>query len=604
MLFQPPKGIFNSAPLIDQDWGLHFHHLQSMEAVWREDRRLWGYNPYFMAGYPSNTIQDLSIKFFEFAALGLSTVVLSPVQWFKITAFLTMASVPWLMYFATRNFFGTGQSSNVTAFAAASLGTIYWWNSLPREMFFYGMIGFPVAAYLSIWGVSLIYRIANEAKAFTPAHFGWLIFALVILPLHVQAILIFLPPLLALLAVEPKFFRRNLIVSVLGAGVLSLLANSFWLIAAIAHRGDDVSQAIVEQLPLFASSEPFTFLIDYLGAKGYWTFRPSFLEKGLRIALLILGVLGTRRLIRSDQRPLGIMLACGLTGLFLLAYFGAFIPALKAWQPLRFKIPYDLFLVIGAAYAISRQLQRGDVTRPWLTPLLLSGAALTFAINLGQSESTGKLQLRSQLRPEIARIVEWIEREAAPDGRILFEESGDETGFVHDGIYLSSFLPYLTGRQIIGGPINLYNDRHHFAEFHSGKLFKRDIGALSDTELRNYLGLYNIGAIAAFHPASLKRLQSIPGLVTLDQRIGPVHLMKVNQVLNWFVQGQGKIKARLNRLELTELAGNPVIVKYHWIAGLKSEPAAKIEPVKLADDPIPFIKIIDPPAALVLRAES
>jgi hypothetical protein len=319
---------------------------------------------------------------------------------------------------------------------------------------------------------------------------------------------------------------------------------------------------------------------------------------------LILGVLGTRRLIRSDQRSLGIMLAGGLTGLFLLSYFGALIPALKAWQPLRFKIPYDLFLVIGAAYAIGRQLQSGDVTKPWLIPLLLSGAALTFAINLGQSESTGRLRLRSQLPPEIARIVEWIEREAAPDGRILFEESGDETGFVHDGIYLSSFLPYLTGRQIIGGPINLYNDRHHFAEFHSGKLFKRDIGALSDTELRNYLGLYNIGAIAAFHPASLKRLQSIPGLVTLDQRIGPVHLMKVNQVLNWFVQGQGKIKARLNRLELTELAGNPVIVKYHWIAGLKSEPAAKIEPVKLADDPIPFIKIIDPPAALILRAGS
>jgi hypothetical protein len=73
-----------------------------MEAVWREDRRLWGYNPYFMAGYPSNTIQDLSIKCFEFIALGLSTIALSAVQWFKITAVLTMASVPWLMYFAAR----------------------------------------------------------------------------------------------------------------------------------------------------------------------------------------------------------------------------------------------------------------------------------------------------------------------------------------------------------------------------------------------------------------------------------------------------------------------------------------------------------------------
>ncbi len=604
LLFQPVGGMFDSTPLIDQDWGLHFHHLKSMEAFWTRDRMFFGYNPFFMAGYPSNTIQDLSIKFFEFAALGLSALTLSTVQWFKLIAFLSMASVPWLMYFAARNFFYADDSKSLIGLSAALLGTTYWWNSLPREMFFYGMIGFPAAAYLSIWGSSLFYRIANNNRGFTSAHFGWLIFALVILPLHVQAILILLPPWVALLVVEPKLFRRNLIVSVLGAGALSLLANSFWLIPAIAHRGDDVSQAIVEQLPLFASSDLFAFLIDYLGAKGYWTFRPSFFEKGLRLALLILGVLGTRRLIRSDQRPLGIMLAYGLAGLFLLSYFGAFIPALKAWQPLRFKIPYDLFLVVGAAYAISRQLRRGDVTKPWLIPVLLGSAALTFAINLGQSEATGRLQLRSQLRPEIARIVEWIERETPVQGRVLFEESGDESGFVHDGMYLSTFIALSGGRQLIGGPINLYNDRHHFAEFHSGKLFKRDIGALSDTELQNYLSLYNIGAIAAFHPASLKRLQSIPGLVTLEQTIGPVHLMKVNQVLNWFVQGQGKVKARLNRLELTELEGNPVILKYHWIAGLQSVPPAKLEPIKLADDPIPFIKIINPPAALILRVGS
>lgn len=58
-----------------------------------------------MAGYPSNTIQDLSIKLFEFAALGLATFGLTPIQWFKILVFLAMACVPWLIYFAGRNLF-------------------------------------------------------------------------------------------------------------------------------------------------------------------------------------------------------------------------------------------------------------------------------------------------------------------------------------------------------------------------------------------------------------------------------------------------------------------------------------------------------------------
>ncbi|MGH7817056.1 MAG: hypothetical protein ACREOR_06675, partial [Candidatus Binatia bacterium] len=275
LLFQPVSGLFDRNPLIDQDWGLHFHHLKSMDAFWNQDRSLSGYNPWFMAGYPSNTIQDLSIKLFELAALGLSSLALSTVQWFKLTAFLAMAGAPWFMYFAARNFFCADDLRNITAPAAALLGTIYWWNSLPREMFFYGMIGFPVAAYLSVWGVSLFYRIANDGRAITPAHFGWLIFALAMLPLHVQSIAILLPPLIALLIVQPKLIQRKLILPILGAGALSLLVNSFWLIPAIAHRGDDISRAIVDQLPLFASTDPFTFLIDYVGAKGYWTFRPS-----------------------------------------------------------------------------------------------------------------------------------------------------------------------------------------------------------------------------------------------------------------------------------------------------------------------------------------
>jgi hypothetical protein len=226
---------------------------------------------------------------------------------------------------------------------------------------------------------------------------------------------------------------------------------------------------------------------------------------------------------------------------------------------------------------------------------------LAFSLNVIQTESSGRLKLRSTFRPELTAIVEWIDRETPENARLLFEESGDESGFVYDRTYLSSFLPYLTGRQLIGGPINLYNDRHHFAEFHSGKLFQKDPQAISDSELRNYLRLYNIGAVVAFAPRSIQRLLSIPGLVTVEQRIGPVHLMKVNQPLSWFIAGEGKLKAGYNRLELSELKGDELILKYHWVAGLTAEPLVRMEPVHLADDPIPFIKLIHPPSALKLR---
>src|ERR687898_2460773 len=72
LIYTPLQGLFDELPIIEQDWGLHFHHLRSLEGFWRQDKSSWGYNPLFMAGYPSNTIQDLSIKLFEFLALALS----------------------------------------------------------------------------------------------------------------------------------------------------------------------------------------------------------------------------------------------------------------------------------------------------------------------------------------------------------------------------------------------------------------------------------------------------------------------------------------------------------------------------------------------------
>jgi hypothetical protein len=603
MLFAPLNGLINRQPIIEQDWGLHFHHLKSIETFWAQDKSLWGYNPFFMAGYPSNTIQDLSIKLFELVAVGLSTVALTPIQWFKLSAFFAVASVPWLMHFSARNFFAHDEPKTTrAALAAALFGTAYWWTCLPREMFFYGMIGFSAAAYFTVLGVSLFYRMANDHQRWSPTRWVWLLFALAILPLHVQAVVLLLPPAIALLITRPSLISGRFFLWLIVPAVLSLLANTPWLMPAFSHRNDDVSSAIVDQLPLFVSGDPLTFLKDYLWPKGYWTFRPALWEKAFRLMLLLLGALGTVKLLRSNAKDTGIVFATALTLLFLLTYFGSLVPFLKGWQPLRFKVPFDLFLVIPASYFIADWLaSRSSASSAPLVPALLVGGAAVFVVNLLQTEFQGKMKLRTFVLPEVSAIVEWIKNETPADARVLFEESGDETGFVYGGMYLSSFVPYWTNRELIGGPINLYNDRHHFAEFHSGKLFKKDIRTLTDKEISDYFRLYNIGAIVAFHPSSLQRLQSMPELLALNRRIGPVHLIKLNQPFTWFLTGEGKLKASANRLELSEVRGREVILKYHWTEGLRAQPYVKIVPVRMYDDPIPFIKVIDPPAAFTLQ---
>jgi hypothetical protein len=602
-LFDVLAGLYNRDPIIDQDWGLHFHHLKSLEAFWQHDRSSWGYNPLFMAGYPSNTIQDLSIKFFEFLALALSLIALTPIQWFKISAFIAMAAVPWLMYFSARNLFGGEQIRNTAAVLATLLATIYWWNSLPREMFFYGMIGYSTAAYASILGVSLFYRLFRQQTSWSAVHLGWFLFAITILPLHVQSLIIFLPSIVGLLIARPKLIHRYVVLWTFAAAAISLALNLFWIMPAFTHRGDDVSATIIEQLALFVSTDPLTLVKDYLAPMNFWSFRQSFWEKGVRLMLLILGALGTIKLLRQGDKNLGILLVAALISLFLITYFGFLIPPLQAWQPLRFKVPFDLFLAVAAAYAVADWLMadsRASRLYAYTVPCLLFAASVTFLINLVHTESQGKLRLRTLIRPEITEIARWVQQNTPDEARVLFEESGDETGFVYDGMYLSSFIAHWSGRELIGGPINLYNDRHHFAEFHSGRLFGRDIQVFTDDEIKRYFRLYNIGAVVAFHPASLQRLRSIPGLITLDRRLGPVHLMRVNQPADWFIQGQGQVMAKLNRLEVSTGGATEVVLKYHWLHGLVSNPAATIVPVKIYEDPIPFIKVVDPPRSFTL----
>jgi hypothetical protein len=383
---------------------------------------------------------------------------------------------------------------------------------------------------------------------------------------------------------------------------LSILVSLPWLVPAFHHRSDDIASAIVDQLPLFTSLDPFTFIKDYLGPSGYWSFRPSFLEKGFRLMLLFLGSWGMWTLLRDKNRAAGVMLASASLVLFLLAYFGSLMPFVKSWQPLRFKVPLDLFLALAASYILVHGLaRRSRSSRSYVLPVVAACGLLAFLFNLIETETRARMLLRTELRPELHAIVEWIKQDTPADGRVLFEESGDETGFAYDGMYLSSFIPHWAGRELIGGPINLYNDRHHFAEFHSGKFLKKDIRNLTDDAIRNYFRLYNIGAVVAFYPASVQRIQSVPGLVTSDRRAGPAHLMKVNQPLTWFLQGEGRVKASLNRLDLSEIKGKEIVLKYHWTEGLVASPPARIVPVKIYDDPIPFIKIIDPPAALTLH---
>jgi hypothetical protein len=72
-------------------------------------------------------------------------------------------------------------------------------------------------------------------------------------------------------------------------------------------------------------------------------------------------------------------------------------------------------------------------------------------------------------------------------------------------------------------------------------------------------------------------------------------------VCNYFLSGRGTVlERRHNNLVLGELSGDRVILKYHYVPGLVSQPSVQIAPIEIGGDPEPFIMIVHPPKELRL----
>ena len=85
---------------------------------------------------------------------------------------------------------------------------------------------------------------------------------------------------------------------------------------------------------------------------------------------------------------------------------------------------------------------------------------------------------------------------------------------------------------------------------------------------------------------------------------GPVVVYEVAREPSYFLQGSGRVRARAwNRLELDDLSGPSVVLKYHYVSGLRSLPPTRIEPFRVAGDPAPFIKLVNPPKSVVLSMD-
>jgi len=644
-LFPSWRAIFDARPAISVDHAIHLYHGWLGARSLREHGTSWGYDPFFMAGYPKTPVYDSSsgpAELFQLLAGG----TYSP-RAYKIGVALLVGLVPIAIMLASWSY-GGGRAAAV---AAGAWSVWYWWVGFPDVLVRTGLVAFVWSSAVAVLVPALMVR-WRRASSLAP----WAALAASVAA-GVQAHVIFpimaAAPALAAYASEAvpgarmRAWRWH--ASTWAAAAVALAATHFWWWPLIRF----LHLKTASDLFMTFSGNPFVLLANYyIAADG-------------RVPLLMVmfGLVGLCSAWRAGRRIEMIVLLVQVLVLSALTFFGSEWTVTRNLEPLRFQAPLGLAWSVAAGEGVTAI---GSAVNPWslsggrwpklrrlcaaalvglailcATPSLWSGRPwLLPHVRLPSTWHHTRAHLQAArplavgLRPEMDQLVAWIRRNTDLSARILFEdqlrllEAGDPAA--PESIHWTPLLPLLTGRAFVGGLYHMAFIPHQYAAFGDWRLAGRHIRDWSTEELRAFCEQYNIGWVITWSRASrIKQLQHgedatkplstevFAGLPFCEQAARlPRHTVRPDENVytvfrvmrdhSYFERGRGRLVAvDFNRIELADVEpdAGEVVIRFHWQQGFACDPPLPIDRVGATGDPVGFIRVqaTSPLRRLVIR---
>jgi len=206
--------------------------------------------------------------------------------------------------------------------------------------------------------------------------------------------------------------------------------------------------------------------------------------------------------------------------------------------------------------------------------------------------------LSSRPSPRLLWVVSRVRRHVAKGERLLYEEGGFGIPGLTDpyqGGRFSGLLPGRLGVEVIGGPYLHAALTTNYTQFGEGKLFGR---ADWDRDwFVRHARLYRPSAVLCWTPRSRAFCRANPDLIDIKDDDGALLIGRVRGFGGDAVEGRATVEAVPGRLRVRGLAGGvdgSVVLRYHSVPGLRADPPVGWGPVRLEDDPVPFIKLRPP----------
>jgi hypothetical protein len=612
------------SPVVMVDHAIHEYHGRLGATFLREHGTTWGYDPFFMAGYPETPVWDSSSN----PSIALDFLGgRDGYRAYKVGLFV--ASIAVLAGIAGGAWAAGLGAAEVAV--ATFLGWFVFWSGFPVSLWRSGLFAFVTAA--SGAGVLLGLCVRFDRK---PTRWNWCLLAAAgsgLCFVHVTTPIMVAAGAVAFYATVARRHGRRWHAAVLGAAVVTILANLFWLVPLWRFRGLRIGSG------LFMTTDSAWFLVRHYLA-------PT-VEGRTGLVLFVTGLAGLAGWWFGGRRAMAAAFGGSIVALVMLTGFGSLWNPTKVLEPLRFRVAFGFLLAVPAASAvvgltswIARRVGgrwRGGLVAGLLWIGVLGGWV---AVERGFFQASARslfLQrpLTVGLTTEMKTLVGWIKANTDLTSRILFEdqlrllESTDP-----ESTHWTPLLPLLLRpdiRLFIGGLYQTAFIKHHaMAAFGDFQLGDRPIDEWSKNEFDDYCLRYNLGWVICWSPLSrfwFDRYESAVRVATLPRYVTPYRPVSTNehewtamirragidQARRYMTQGEGayaiyrierprsyflKGKGRLvsvapNRIELADVEPEEgeVIVSLHWLDTWRSEPPLPLFPEPASPDPIDFVRI-------------
>ena len=592
--FNSKEDIVNDKPVLNVDWCSQYYWAHSAKINYEKTGRMWGYDPYFMAGYPLSFVFNSSLPV-QISAVVFDEVSISRV--IKACFIISFLLAPFSFYFSMKQF---GLENN-QALAACVLGTVYFWLGENAWFGHMGMISGAFILHFYLVPLSLFYRFLklHENRAFSLLLFS----ATLAFTVHKTAFVLLIPISGLWFVMYSGYLSRREWGMLIGLVIFVALFNMHWLYPFFKFLPLKIEDAATTH---FQSEHILRFITDLAPVPPY---QPFYALPIAKIMLIALGVIGIRELKgKDDHLVYSILLA--MIFLFSLTYFGSFFDKVRHLQPYRYVSSlYYLWLPLAGTgifklYGKFSKVKGGKPAAIFISAAIMG--ILLFA--LPNFRFFSKIApLSTKLDGDSQAVLEWVKNNTDQTGRILIEDINkwtDKPGAytVYGGTRFVQMLPIWTRRELIGGPFPNAFIKHHYADFHDGILTNERIKDFTDKMLDDTFKMYNIGWVVCWSDDSEKRFSSYPGVKDKKQ-FGGLFVFSIERERSFFLEGSGTVESEIGYLTLKDVVPEKrkVVIAYHWVDDLITKPDAELFQVMTGDDPVGFIGIKNPPKELKIR---